>query len=51
VDEAFHLGAPGYILKLDAEKEILLGIDAVLRGKKFISSSLNGPGFPQSTDT
>jgi DNA-binding NarL/FixJ family response regulator len=51
VDEAFHLGAQGYILKLDVGKEILLGIDAVLRGEKFVSSSLKGPGSARSSDT
>lgn len=50
VCEAFSLGIRGYILKADASKEMLLGIDAILRGEKFVSSSLKGPGFQRFTD-
>ena len=38
--EALKLGASGYIVKSDAAKELLPGIEAVLDGGQFISSSL-----------
>jgi DNA-binding NarL/FixJ family response regulator len=41
-EEALNTGAGGYVLKSDAESELLLGIRAVLEGKRFISSSLAG---------
>lgn len=50
VSEAFSLGARGYIVKMDARKDMLLGIDAVMRGEKFVSASLKRPGFPDFTD-
>jgi DNA-binding NarL/FixJ family response regulator len=40
VDEAFKLGARGYVVKRDAGTDLLLGIDAVVRGEKFVSRSL-----------
>lgn len=42
VEEAFNLGARGYIVKHDAGNDMLLGIDSVVRGEKFVSSSLKG---------
>jgi len=50
VSEAFISGARGYIAKLDAQRDLLTGIDAVGRGEKFVSSSLTGPAFPRFTD-
>jgi len=50
VGEAFNLGARGFVVKLDARKDLLLGIDAVVRGEKFVSGSLKDPGFPRFTD-
>jgi MEDS: MEthanogen/methylotroph, DcmR Sensory domain len=41
--EALQLGASGYIVKSDAGRELLPGVEAVLRGEQFISSSLTGP--------
>jgi DNA-binding NarL/FixJ family response regulator len=38
--EALKLGASGYIVKSDAAKELVPGIEAVLNGGQFISSSL-----------
>jgi DNA-binding NarL/FixJ family response regulator len=38
--EALKLGASGYIVKSDAAKELLPGIETVLDGGQFISSSL-----------
>ena len=50
VSEAFSLGARGYIVKMDARRDMLLGIDAVMRGEKFVSASLKRLGFPRFTD-
>ena len=40
VDEAFEAGASGYVLKGDADQELLVAVPAVLGGGKFISRSL-----------
>lgn len=40
VQEAFHLGAQGYLLKSDMDSELLLAVDAILQGKQFVSCSL-----------
>jgi DNA-binding NarL/FixJ family response regulator len=40
VSAAFNLGARGYIVKMDTRKDLLPGIDAVMRGEKFVSASL-----------
>jgi DNA-binding NarL/FixJ family response regulator len=50
VSEAFNLGARGYIVKMDARKDLLLGIDAVMKGEKFVSASLKRPGSPSFHD-
>jgi DNA-binding NarL/FixJ family response regulator len=49
VDEAFKLGACGYIVKLDAGRDLLPGINAVVRGEKFVSSSLTRQKFAKYT--
>jgi DNA-binding NarL/FixJ family response regulator len=51
VNEAFNLGAQGYIVKLDAGKDLLPGINAVVRGEKFVSSRLAGHRFLKFTAT
>jgi len=38
--ETFRLGAQGYVHKLRATRELLPAIEAVLRGKRFVSSGL-----------
>jgi FixJ family two-component response regulator len=48
VQAALSTGALGYVHKVDAQSELLAAVDAVLRGKQFVSSSLKGYGF---TDT
>ena len=48
VQAALSTGAQGYVYKTDAQSELLPAIDAVLRGKQFVSSSLKGHEF---TDT
>jgi DNA-binding NarL/FixJ family response regulator len=45
---ALGTGALGYVHKFDAGRELLSAVDAVLRGKQFLSSSLAGHRF---TDT
>jgi len=52
VREALRLGACGYIVKQQAETDLLSGLQAVLQGKRFVSrgladdmfASTNGPG-------
>jgi DNA-binding NarL/FixJ family response regulator len=38
--EALSAGGHGYIVKSDADSELLAAVEAVLRGKKFVSSRL-----------
>jgi DNA-binding NarL/FixJ family response regulator len=40
IAEAFNLGASGYISKMDAGSDLLSGINAIVRGKRFLSKSL-----------
>jgi len=40
--EALSNGADGYILKMDAEHELLPAIEAIRRGEKFISGGMKG---------
>jgi DNA-binding NarL/FixJ family response regulator len=42
VEEALRCGGLGYVLKSDAGTDLLPAIDAVLRGKRFISATLAG---------
>ena len=39
VEEAMKLGAWGYVFKAYAKRDLLLAIDAVLSGKRFVSSN------------
>ena len=41
-EEALRMGADGYVVKLDAARDLLPAIKAVLEGKRFISASLAG---------
>jgi len=45
VRAALGAGAQGYVLKTDVRSDFLLAIEAVLRGKQFVSSSLKGYEF------
>jgi DNA-binding NarL/FixJ family response regulator len=45
VSAALKLGACGYVLKLDAAQELVAAIHSVIRGKKFVSSSLARHAF------
>jgi DNA-binding NarL/FixJ family response regulator len=40
VREAFNLGAWGYVLKQDAESDLLAALVSVLKGERFVSSGL-----------
>jgi DNA-binding NarL/FixJ family response regulator len=40
VREAFSLGAWGYVLKQDAESDLLAALASVLQGERFVSSGL-----------
>jgi DNA-binding NarL/FixJ family response regulator len=40
VREAFSAGGLGYVLKLDTAQELIAGIESVLLGRRFVSSSL-----------
>lgn len=41
-EEALRAGGLGYVLKSDAENDLVSGIDAVLSGKRFVSATLAG---------
>lgn len=45
VSEALILGANGYIIKSDARRDLLAGIDAAVRGERFLSSGVTTPGL------
>jgi DNA-binding NarL/FixJ family response regulator len=40
--EALRTGAGGYVLKADAARDLLPAIEAILQGKRFVSTSLVG---------
>ena len=42
VQAALSTGALGYVLKSDAQSQLRLAVDAALRGKQFVSSSIKG---------
>lgn len=52
VQEALRVGASGYVLKSGAASDLLPAVNAVLEGKRFVSSSLgaqlSGPRHPQT---
>ena len=41
-EEALSTGSGGYVIKSDAERELLPAIEAILAGKRFVSASLAG---------
>jgi DNA-binding NarL/FixJ family response regulator len=49
VETALRLGARGYLLKLDAQLELLAAVESVLQGKKFVSATLAGPNLADLT--
>jgi DNA-binding NarL/FixJ family response regulator len=40
VEEALNTGANGYVLKLDAARELIEAVEAVFQGERFISRRL-----------
>jgi DNA-binding NarL/FixJ family response regulator len=51
VQEAFRLGAQGYVVKIGAGSELLTAVDAVLRGRRFVSAKLLEHVPPELSDT
>jgi CheY-like chemotaxis protein len=49
-EEALRTGAGGYVVKSDAASELLPAVEAVLSGKRFVSSSLHGHHLCQAKD-
>jgi DNA-binding NarL/FixJ family response regulator len=49
VHEALKVGACGYVVKSQAGKELLGAIEAILQGRRFVSSGLDGHE-PVATD-
>jgi len=45
VQKAFSTGAMGYVVKMDAGRELLTAVNAVLRGEKFVGSRFAGHNF------
>ena len=43
VQEALRLGALGYVVKGHAQSDLLPAVEAVLRGERFISSTIQVP--------
>jgi DNA-binding NarL/FixJ family response regulator len=41
-EEALRTGASGYVVKADAGSDLLIAVEAVLRGEVFVSPSLAG---------
>jgi DNA-binding NarL/FixJ family response regulator len=42
---ALRAGGHGYVVKSDSENELLVAVEAVLQGKRFVSSTFNGFDF------
>ena len=51
VKAALSNGAQGYVLKTDAETELLPAIKAILRGEKFVSSGLKWDNSSRAKET
>src|SRR5215831_17301054 len=46
VQAALETGACGYVVKVDAGKELLPAVDSALRGERFVGARFAGHGFP-----
>jgi len=46
--EALALGALGYVIKANAGRELLVSVEAVRQGRRFISAGLSGNGFVEA---
>jgi DNA-binding NarL/FixJ family response regulator len=49
--EAFRLGALGYVVKAHAGSELLAAVEAVCQGRQFVSKGLSGHHWTSATDT
>ncbi|MGC1434888.1 MAG: response regulator [Terriglobales bacterium] len=49
VQGALAEGAKGYVVKTDARRELLTAVDAVLRGRQYVSSGLSAHNCPDAT--
>ena len=49
VRAALSTGALGYVYKADSQSDLLLAVDAVLRGRQFVSSRLKGYEFTEDS--
>jgi DNA-binding NarL/FixJ family response regulator len=47
---ALHTGAGGYLLKVDAGRELVTAVEAVLQGERFVSASLAGRAASEPTN-
>jgi DNA-binding NarL/FixJ family response regulator len=45
VAAAFNAGGQGYVVKSDGANELLVAVEAVLQGKRFVSSTFRGFDF------
>lgn len=51
VQEAFRVGALGYVVKKHAGSELLAAVEAVCQGRHFVSSGLSGNSLAHTTDS
>jgi len=51
VQEAFSLGAQGYVIKTRAGSDLLAAVEAVRQGRQFISSGLSGLTLPNTPES
>jgi DNA-binding NarL/FixJ family response regulator len=49
VHEALGLGVWGYVVKVQAGKELLVAVEMAMQGRRFVSSGLDGHSSPNST--
>jgi CheY-like chemotaxis protein len=50
VQGALGTGAQGYVVKSDTRRELLDGVNAVLRGERFVSNRFSGNEFVEDSD-
>jgi len=50
VQEAFSLGARGYVIKSDASRELLSAVRVVILGKQYVSRALAGYDLTDAAD-
>jgi len=50
VQAAFHAGAMGYVVKVDAGRELVPAVKAILRGERFVGPRFAGHGFTSPSD-